>query len=806
MHARGSGKRALWIALACLICGQTGDALRVPGLRPSIEAAIAGHKLPGAVVAAGNARGLFLLEAYGQRALVPTREPMTVDTIFDLASLTKSIVTATLIMQLVEAGRVQLDASASTYLPELAAHGKAGITVRQLLLHDSGLRAGDPLSDYAGGPRAALDAILSLPLDKAAGHNFVYSDLGYIVLGRLIERVTGESLAVRASQQLFQPLRMSDSGFLPDAARLPRIAPTERLDRHRAQLESPEARAYGVIRGRVHDPRAFRLGGVAGNAGLFSTAQDLSRYARMLLSGGTLDGARVLSAATIATMTAPEHSGDSLRALGWDVHSHYSRLRGQLLSERAFGHGGFTGVSLWVDPGQDLFVIFLSSRLHPDGRGYVIPLVGAITDQIVQQLQAAGGTRAPLAAPEPTPSAAKGSASLPPADHTQLCNPATRAPLATGIDVLRADGFSELAGRKVGLVVNNASRARDGTPTFELFRAQTKLQLKALFAPEHGLTSTAEGKIANGSAQGLPVYSLFGKTRRPTPEMLRGLDTIVFDLADVGTRFYTYMSTLRQILEACAGSDIQVVVLDRPNPVGAGEIEGPVASESLESFVNYHPLPIRHGMTAGELAELLVAERHISTRLRVVPMQGYTRELLFEDTGLTWYAPSPNLPNARSAILYPALGLLESTNLSVGRGTDQPFEFVGAPWVDAQRLVRALRTADLPGVSFEAEDLTPRSDRYAGQVCHGVRLRLDRPRAFRAVLTGLHIAQQLFAQHPRQWQTRDLDEMIGDPAVASALLRGASVSELQRLWQPALTHFAAIRQAHLRYPSCDEAF
>jgi uncharacterized protein YbbC (DUF1343 family) len=352
--------------------------------------------------------------------------------------------------------------------------------------------------------------------------------------------------------------------------------------------------------------------------------------------------------------------------------------------------------------------------------------------------------------------------------------------------------------------VREAGRSPRQRPAWNV--KQGNLKLTALFAPEHGLASTAEGKLPNGASQGLPVYSLFGKTRRPTPEMLRGLDTIVFDLADVGTRFYTYMSTLRQILEACAGTGIEVVVLDRPNPIGAGELEGPVSSESLESFVNYYPLPIRHGMTAGELAELIVAERHLATRLRVLPMQGYTRELLFEDTGLTWYPPSPNLPNARSAILYPALGLLESTNLSVGRGTDQPFEFVGAPWVDAERLVRALRATGLPGVSFEAEDLTPRSDRYAGQLCHGVRLHLDRPGAFRAVLTGLHIAHQLLAQHPRQWQTRDLDKMIGDPAVASALLRGAAVSELQRLWQPALTRFAAIRQAHLHYPSCDEAF
>jgi uncharacterized protein YbbC (DUF1343 family) len=797
MLARRRGTRALWILVACMTCGQTGDWLRVPGLQGTLDTAIAAHNLPGAVIAAGNAREIVLLQAYGNRALEPAREPMTVDTIFDMASLTKSIVTATLAMQLVEAGRIELDGSASRYLPELGSHGKAGITVRQLLLHTSGLAAADPLRDYDHGPAAVLDGILSLRMDKAAGQRFVYSDLGYIVLGQLIERVTGESLAARAARDLFGPLRMVDSGFLPDAARIPRIAPTEHIDAHRARLETPAARASGMIRGQVHDPRAFRLGGVAGNAGLFSTARDLSRFARMLLSGGTLDGARVLSAASVASMTAPQRAGDAVRGLGWDIHSPYSGLRGHLLSERAFGHGGFTGVSLWVDPGQDLFVVFLSNRVHPDGRGYVIPLVGTVTDQIVQQLRTAAPNAPVPARAAPTPSAASHAGA-------QLCNP-LRGPVSTGIDVLRADAFTPLAGRVIGLVVNNASRARDGTSTLELFRKQTTLQLKALFAAEHGLASSAEGAIANGASQGLPVYSLFGKTRRPTPEMLRGLDTIVFDLADVGTRFYTYMSTLRQILEACAGTGIEVVVLDRPNPIGADDIEGPVSSETVENFVNYHPLPVRHGMTAGELAVLMNAERHIGARLRVLPMQGYTRDMLFEATGLTWYAPSPNLPNARSAILYPALGLLESTNVSVGRGTDQPFEFIGAPWLDATSLVRALQAAQLPGVSFEAEDLTPRTNPYAGKLCHGVRLHLDRPEAFRAVLTGLSIARQLHLQQPREWQTRELVKMVGDPAVVSALLQGASVSELQRLWSPALTRFATIRKEHLRYPTCSGA-
>ncbi|HEY2732621.1 MAG TPA: DUF1343 domain-containing protein, partial [Polyangiales bacterium] len=423
-------------------------------------------------------------------------------------------------------------------------------------------------------------------------------------------------------------------------------------------------------------------------------------------------------------------------------------------------------------------------RVHPDGRGYVIKLVGEVTDDLIQPLTAAD-----------TP------ASLPP----MAACAAAGAKVSTGIDVLRAHDFSELTGRKIGLVVNNASRARDGVSTLELFQKQTNLQLRAAFAPEHGLASIAEGAIADGEARGLPVYSLFGKTKRPTAAMLQNLDTIVFDLPDVGTRFYTYTSTLRQILEACAGRDMEVVVLDRPNPIGGVEVEGPVSSASVESFVNYQPLPIRHGMTIGELATLLVGERHIAAKLRVIAMEGYRREALFSDTGLPWFAPSPNLPTATSALTYPALGLLEGTNLSVGRGTDRPFEFLGAPWIDATRLVEALRASGLPGVSFAVADITPRSDHYAGQLCHGLRLHVEQPAAFRPVRTGLSIARQLLAQHAALWETNKLGELIGDPAITSLLLHGADVREIEQRAAPALERFEAVRARYLRYPDCAHA-
>ena len=764
--------------------------LEIPELEPLLQSAITARRLPGAVIAVGNGRGISFLHAYGARALEPAREVMTQDTIFDLASLTKPIVTATLTMQLVDSGRLALDVPLSRYVPQRSAATRC--TIRQLLLHSCGLGHVDRLHDYRD-PQGTLTRILSQPLSAAPGERFSYSDLGYIVLGKLIERVTGQGLDSLATQRLFEPLGMRDSGYRPDPQLWPRIAPTQRLSGERAKLVSSEARANAVIRGEVHDPRAFRMGGVAGHAGAFASATDLARYARMLLNHGSLDGARILSQRAVEQITAPQPIGPDIRTLGWDMHTRYSGLRGTLLSERAFGHGGFTGTSLWIDPTRDLFVIFLSNRVHPDGHGYVIPLVGQVTDTVVRHVDAQH-----QAAPPATARAAE-----PPPASAAACG-APRARVLTGIDVLRAHGFAELRGRNVGLVINRASRARDGTPTWELMRAAPGVHVRAVFAPEHGLSSSTEGKVADAALDGLPVYSLFGKTRRPTTQMLRGIDSVVFDLPDVGVRFYTYASTLRQILEAADHTSIEVVVLDRPNPIGADQIEGPVLDPTLESFVNFHPLPVRHGLTIGELASLLRAERGYGTKLRVIAMQGYSRELRYAQTGLQWTAPSPNLPTPEVAVLYPALGLLESTNLSVGRGTDLPFTFVGAPWLDGVRLSRALNDASLPGVHFDPLDLTPRDDRYAGQLCHGVRVSVDDPAAFRAVHTGFAIAYQVHAQQPQRWEARKLTRLAGDAGVVAALQKGATVSELERLWQPALTRFAEIRARYLRYPTCKE--
>jgi CubicO group peptidase (beta-lactamase class C family) len=332
-----------------------------------VERAIDAQEMPGCVVAIGRTGGVGLLKAYGQRQIEPSPEPMTVDTVFDLASLTKPIATATSIMILVERGEVRLRSAVAEVIPELSAHGNERITVEQLLTHHSGLIPDNPLSDYEDGPALAWERIFLLKPEHEPGTSFVYSDVNFLVLGEVIRRASGRDVAEFAAENIFRPLRMTETEFKPRAEIAARAAPTDQRDGE-------------WLRGEVHDPRSALLGGVAGHAGLFSTASDLAIYCDALLRG-IRPGAgspRIMSRATLAEMVRPRDLGGPRRGLGWDIQSGYSSNRGELFSNAAFGHGGFTGTTLWIDPELDLFVIFLSNRLHPDGTGSVNDLAGRI--------------------------------------------------------------------------------------------------------------------------------------------------------------------------------------------------------------------------------------------------------------------------------------------------------------------------------------------------------------------------------------------------------------------------------------------
>jgi CubicO group peptidase (beta-lactamase class C family) len=341
------------------------DGQRLAEIDQVVAEALAARKMPGCVVLVSRHGKVAFLKAYGHRSLEPMESSMAIDTVFDLASLTKPLATATSVMLLAEQGKLSLDEPVAKYLPEFAQNGKEPITVRQLLTHQGGLIADNDLQDYADGPEKAIERTLATTPRGAPGETFVYSDVGFIVLGELVRRVAGQDLDRFTAAHIFQPLGLAETGYLPGEELRRRAAPTEKRDGHWMQ-------------GDVHDPRAFALGGVAGHAGLFSTAEELAVYAQMLLGEGELGSARILKPETVAEMTRAHQVPRGWRALGWDMRTGYSSNRGSGFSDRAFGHGGFTGTSLWIDPQLDLTVIFLSNRVHPDGKGLVNPLAGRI--------------------------------------------------------------------------------------------------------------------------------------------------------------------------------------------------------------------------------------------------------------------------------------------------------------------------------------------------------------------------------------------------------------------------------------------
>ena len=749
-----------------------------------VQEAIAAKSAPGAVVLIGRGDQAVYEKAYGFRATVPSQEPMTLDTVFDLASLTKVVATTTAVMTLLEQGRVRLNDPVASFVPGFERYGKGGITIRHLLTHVSGLRPDVDLHPWTG-----YDAAIALAVDEvptaAAGEQFVYSDINFFLLGDIVTRITGESLDAYLKRVVFGPLGMRDTGFLPAKALLPRIAPTERCaDQDAWPCKRPDA---APLRGVVHDPTARRMGGIAGHAGLFSTARDLQRFARMLINGGELDGVRVLSAATVARMITPVPlpANAGSRGLGWDIDTSFSSNRGDLFPIGSFGHTGFTGTSLWIDPASKSYVIFLSSRLHPDGVGDV----GVLRSRIATVAAAAltGGIRANGPYPPNPPNPPK-----PP-------NPPQ--PVLSGIDVLARDGFALLKGKKVGLVTNHTGRSMDGKSTIDLIKDAAGVQLLALFSPEHGIRGILDVEVPSSRDEktGLPIHSLYGATRRPTDDMLRGLDTLVIDLQDVGVRFYTYYATMGLVMEEAAKRKIAVVVLDRPNPINGWQIEGANLDATGDALITYHQMPVRHGMTMGEMAKLLNDQRKIGAALTVVPVEHWRRDLWFDETGLTWINPSPNMRNLNQATLYPGVGAIEYSNISVGRGTDQPFEQLGAPWIDGPRLAATLNARKLPGIRFYPVSFTPASSKYASQPCYGVFMVVTNRAALMPARLGLEIAGALFKLFGDQYQLANTHLLVGSQESLERVKRGEDPAVVSARWSDDEARWRRLRAKYLLY-------
>jgi SSS family transporter len=919
----------------------------------AINTAIAQKKLPGAVVLIGHDGKVVFEQAYGVRKLAgepgldgkpSPAEPMTLDTIFDMASLTKCLATATAVMQLYEQHKFGLDDPVAKYLPEFAVNGpaaapneRAHVTIRELLSHYSGLPPDVDLKDAWGlaapdkaeGLRRAMNA----KLDSTPGTKFVYSDINFMTLGALGEKLSGETLDVYAERHIFTPLGMMHTSFQPFAklcdgakhignaveygglfasycppgewtgASIVDTAPTQHDNEGTAET-NPDF--DHLLRGTVHDPTTRRMGGVAGQAGVFSTAHDVGLFAQALLDKLLHNtGPFPLEQSTLKLMTLPEQpataqggatvftpdgqptTGVAQRGFGWDINSAYSRPRGAVFPTvwpatatpnlqgsvpPSFGHTGFTGTSVWIDPSSDTYVILLANSVHPRGNAAISPLRGEVATAAAKALlspthrdEAAingppGGAMTSAAKAALNSSSRSGTAEAVPltkrdgecAAPNTFCGP-TKLPRAVqvGIDVLEQTKFKALAdlaakhgGKlRIGLLTNQTGVDSEGRRTIDILlnaggalrgdaARSAGIQLVRLFSPEHGLfgkkDSTTIGQEVD-EASGLKVVSLYGPKdadKRPKPEDLKDLDAVVIDLQDAGVHFYTYETILGYFVEASAceaapGHDLQVVVLDRPALVGGVAVQGPV-SNTAASNINYMPEPVRNGMTLGELAQYMAAEHPgaCSTsraHLTVVPMQGWQRDEFFDQTDMQWVNPSPNLRSMEAAVLYPALGMLDYSNVSVGRGTDMPFEVFGAgaeaatkdsparpAWFDGKAVAAYLTARNIPGVAFAATRFAVAEDAnrypYHGRTIEGVRLTVTDRKALDSPELGIEILAALHHFYPAQFKLQKAAGLVANSETMAALERGDDPRTIAATWAPALEAFKVKRAKYLLYP------
>ena len=457
------------------------------------------------------------------------------------------------------------------------------------------------------------------------------------------------------------------------------------------------------------------------------------------------------------------------RGLGWDIDSPYSSPRGNHFKIGGYGHTGWTGGSLWIDPSTRTVVILMTSRTHPDGKGNVIALRREIATLTAEALRgfSFGGNAAPS--------------------------------VLNGADVLRQRKGILTEGATVGLITNHTGHDRHRRSTLDFLRASSEIELKALFSPEHGLYGKLDEKVddSTDAKSGLKIYSLYGKNRKPTPDQLAGLDALIFDIQDIGCRFYTYISTMGLAMEAAGEAGVKFIVLDRVNPIGGVTVAGPVRLGPSQ-FIAYHNIPVQHGMTAGELARMINAERGLGVELQIVKIEGWKRGLFFDSTGQPWTNPSPNMRSLTQALLYPGIGLLE-TAMSVGRGTDTPFEVIGAPYIDGVRLARRLNGLGQAGVMFVPILFTPSASVHKDEPCDGVNIIITDRRKLNAVSLGIDIARVLHKMYPKDFPLAKIGRLLCHPPTIESLGQGKTLLQIEALWKADLSNFNTRRSDYLLY-------
>lgn len=763
--------------------------------------AIRDNQLPGAVLVVGHNGNVVHHHAYGDRAVDPAVEAMTEDTIFDMASLSKCLSTATAVMQLYEQGKLQFDDPVAKYLPAFAANGKETITIRQLLTHYSGLKEDVVLTDVWQGKAEGIRRAMESTPYGPPGLTFKYSDINYVTLGALVEKISGQPLDTYAAEHIFNPLHLLHTSYLPAVALVPLIAPTAHND------DLPMSHDE-LLRGVVHDPTTRRMGGVAGHAGVFSTAQDVALYAQALLDRlAGRPSTFPLKTETVRLMCEPEQParGKYLRGFGWDIDSPFSRPRGTVFPVGSFGHTGFTGTSLWMDPRSNTYVVLLSNAVHPRGRPAISGLRGKIATAAAQALHLYESSNSQATGFVPAV--------------------VTGGAVGSGIDVLQATQFQAIrmislnkkTPLRLGLLTNNTGVAIQGKRTIDVLTTDLPksipgARLTTLFSPEHGIAGVEDKEgIGNAvdRATGLPVVSLYGakpEDRRPKISDLEKLDAVVIDLQDAGVRFYTYESVVGYFLEAAAQAPNHpaILVLDRPALISGVVVNGPVSDAGTERYVNYMQEPTQQGLTLGEFARYVQQQKHLQVPLVVVPLSNYQRGLWYDQTGLPWVNPSPNLQTQQAASLYPGMAFLEFTNVSVGRGTAAPFEQMGAAWIasdaEAKHLADRLTARKLTGVEVETTTFTPAKPYpFAGQLVHGLRFIVTDRERFDVAEFGLELLSALHAQYPEKFELAKARGILLNDTTMAALAAGTDPHDIESGWEPALMDFRERRAGALLY-------
>ena len=724
-------------------------------LKKALEKAVAMSKSPGAVALVGDSEHVFFEDAVGWRQCIPQTLPASVDTIYDLASLTKPIATTTAILQLRDAGKLDLEQPVSEIIPIAAFRS---FTIRHLLTHTSGLPGYALWYKEIHDLNEMIQRIAEAGVEWEAGTRRRYSDFGFILLGKIVELTAGDALDAYCTKNIFSPLGMHRTSFVPPKSWQKECAPTEQCPWRKR-----------LIQGEVHDEHASAMGGVAGHAGLFSTVQDLSRFCRAFLEG------KVLSEKTLTEVERVGQVASYLwQGLGWQLDPWSCGASGFLPTRRTLGHTGWTGTALWIDRTQNRYAILLSNTCHPSRKNR--------DNQTLRQIFF---------------------------HHVAAHYYSGKRNVHTGIDRLAWDYFAPLRGKRIGVLTNHAAVDQMGRSLLDVLRLAPDITIKRLFSPEHGFRGQAEaGEHVATQTETIPVVSLYGKRKQPTAEEVSDLDYLIVDLPDIGARYYTYMATMKACMETCAKTHTPMIILDRPNPVGGAMLEGPIATDYGKD-VCCAPIPIRHGMTLGELAlyfKKTFFSEH-SPSLQVIETDNWYRALHYEACSLPWVAPSPNIPDPQTALVYLGTCLCEGLNLNEGRGTETPFRLIGAPWLDAKHVLDTLQPQETLGFELHERTYTPRAipgkashPQYQDEACHGIFITLKEPQKARPLTLAVALIVAMHRFHKNSLKFASFfDTLAGGEGLRTQIQQGKSVLEIQESWTAALAQFD--RQRPRLYPT-----